>query len=74
MNVMLLTFAELPCEKGTLELQIVFMSHLSGSMQTLLSVKSESISRWSSDDCVELIKEKRPPNRYGRAGILMAKT
>ena len=41
MNVMLITFAELPCEKDTLELQFVFIRRLSGIMQTLLSIKSE---------------------------------
>jgi len=70
---MLITFPEVPCEH-TLELQTVFMSRSSDIMKTLFSLKSECISRRSSDDRVELIKEKHPLNAYGRAGIIMDKT
>jgi len=66
--------AEVPCEQDTLELKFVFISRLLGIMQTLISGKSECISRWSSDSCVELIQEKQQLNTYGMADILMAKT
>jgi hypothetical protein len=61
---MLFTFAELPCEQDTLKLQIVIIRCLSGTMQTLLSINSAFISKWSSDNCVELNKVKHPLGTY----------
>jgi hypothetical protein len=61
----LIKFAGLPCEQDTLQIRTIFISRLSGMTQTLLSVKSECISRWSSDYCVELIKQKHPLSRMG---------